>query len=125
MQIIEAALAFAITMLVLSLTCSSLVEIIHRVFAMREAGLKHMLGRIFDQVLDKYVDAPAKAQLLGVDKTQLTKKLTDTLRDSFVRRMSANRAPMRVTPRATPTDPVTKTDLHPRPDFGVAAISAR
>ena len=60
MQLIEAALAFAITMLVLSLVVSSFVELVHRIFSMREDGLKHMLGQLFDQVLAKYV---VKAEL--------------------------------------------------------------
>jgi len=55
MQLIEAALAFAITMLALSLVVSSFVEIIHRICSMREAGLKYMLGQMFDQVIAKYL----------------------------------------------------------------------
>ena len=55
MPLIEAALAFAITMLALSLVVSSFVELVHRIFSMREAGLKYMLGQMFDQVLAKYV----------------------------------------------------------------------
>ena len=55
MQLIEAALAFAITMLALSLVVSSFVEIIHRIFSMREAGLKYVLGQMFDQVIAKYL----------------------------------------------------------------------
>ena len=46
MQLIEAALAFAITMLALSLIVSSFVEIIHRAFKMREAGLKICLATV-------------------------------------------------------------------------------
>ena len=64
MQLIEAALAFAITMLALSLVVSSFVEIIHRIFSMREAGLKYMLGQMFDQVLAKYV-APTISRRSG------------------------------------------------------------
>ena len=41
MQLIEAALAFAITMLALSLVVSSFVEIIHRIFSMREGSRKN------------------------------------------------------------------------------------
>ena len=55
MQLIEAALAFAITMLALSLVVSSFVEIIHRICSMREAGLKYMLGQMLDQVLDEHI----------------------------------------------------------------------
>ena len=55
MQLIEAALAFAITMLALSLVVSSFVEIIHRICSMREAGLKYVLGQMFDQVIKKHL----------------------------------------------------------------------
>lgn len=97
MQILESFLAFAITMLVLSLTCSAFVEIIHRALSMREAGFKYMLEQVFDQVISRYVDTnrakfPALAQ----------KTLPD-IRASFVERMSSNRAPMGVGPNATPT----------------------
>jgi hypothetical protein len=108
MQILEAALAFAITMLVLSLICSSFVEIIHRIGKMREAGLKYLLGQMFDQVIAKYLKAedltklPGFASLPNEVKTDTT-QLLQTARDSFVKRMSANRAPMGVTPDATPT----------------------
>lgn len=62
MQVIEAALAFAITMLVLSIVCSALVETIHRIFGMREAGFRKMLGEIFDHVLAPYAGAEGKEQ---------------------------------------------------------------
>ena len=65
MQLIEAALAFAITMLALSLVVSSFVEIIHRVFSMREAGLKYMLGQMFDQVLAEHVESANPAEAAG------------------------------------------------------------
>jgi hypothetical protein len=91
MQLIESALAFAITMLVLSLIVSSLVEMIHRVFSMREAGLKYVLDRMFDQVLKDY--------LPNLDPQSDEFK---TLKQSFVDRMSANRAPMGVSPDPTP-----------------------
>lgn len=110
MQLIEAALAFAITMLALSLVVSSFVEIIHRVFSMREAGLKYVLGQMFDQVLAKYV-APAFARAVAADTTiafaaraARVEQLLAAARTAFVERMSANRAPMGVTPKATPTD---------------------
>jgi hypothetical protein len=97
MQILESALAFAITMLVLSLTCSSFVEIVHRIFSMREAGLQYMLGQMFDQVLNKYFD---KFNVPGYAKGEV-----DALRASFVERMSSNRAPMGAAPKELPTDP--------------------
>ena len=57
MQVIEAALAFAVTMLVLSIVSSTLVETIHRIFGMREDGYRKMLGRLFDDVLKPHVAA--------------------------------------------------------------------
>jgi len=112
MPLIEAALAFAITMLALSLVVSAFVELIHRIFAMREAGLKYMLEQMFDQVLAKYV---VPTELATVNNAGLPQPQKDTAaktireaRDAFVARMRANRVPMGVTPKATPTDPAVK-----------------
>jgi uncharacterized membrane protein required for colicin V production len=114
MQLIEAALAFAITMLVLSLVVSSFVELVHRIFSMREAGLKHMLGQLFDQVLSKYV---LKAEFdkrndmkLSQEERNLAQTAIDKLRKQFVARMSANRAPMGAKRKATPSDAVEKVE---------------
>lgn len=115
MQLIEAALAFAITMLVLSLIVSSFVELIHRVLSMREAGLKYMLGQMFDQVLKKYLTDEKVLALVNGSLPE-GKKITtapeawNVFRNSFVERMSANRAPMGVTPNATPNDAAAKVD---------------
>jgi uncharacterized membrane protein required for colicin V production len=110
MPLIEAALAFAITMLALSLVVSSFVEMIHRILSMREAGLKYMLGQMFDQVLAKYVVAPALQQAKDAKLPEGARKAAEKVvidtRDAFVERMSANRAPMGATPKATPTNPV-------------------
>jgi hypothetical protein len=113
MQLIEAALAFAITMLVLSLTSSSFVEIIHRVFLMREAGLKYMLTQLFDQVIMKYVK-PAVAQQVQADQPNLTavernaavQTLLASVRTGFIERMTSNRAPMGVATKPTPNTPL-------------------
>jgi len=100
MQLIEAALAFAITMLALSLVVSSFVEIIHRLFKMREAGLKYMLGQLFDQVLVKYL-APLAQKQLAENPALKGKTVQDalaSLREGFVARMTANRAPVGLKP---------------------------
>src|SRR5262249_2943485 len=87
MPLIEAALAFAITMLALSLIVSSFVEIIHRALKLREKGLKYMLEQLFDQVLAKYVEplaksAPEKAEkALAEAKAELTAKELATPHD--------------------------------------------
>ena len=123
MQLIEAALAFAITMLALSLVVSSFVEIIHRVFSMREAGLKYVLGQMFDQVLAKYVvpaitpSVEADATIAAAARDERIAALLANTREAFVERMSANRAPMGVTPRATPATPIASL---PRPKTGSA-----
>lgn len=113
MPLIEAALAFAITMLALSLVCSSFVELVHRIFSMRQVGLQYMLGQMFDQVLKKHViaadviaDANAAATAAAPTAAQTAAVRTiDDARTAFVARMSANRAPMGATRKATPTDP--------------------
>jgi hypothetical protein len=120
MPLIEAALAFAITMLALSLICSSFVELIHRALKMREAGLKYMLEQLFDQVLVKYVEPMAKEKLTAESaaiekileeegKKNPAKELVrsgiqvayDMVRDSFVEQMTANRAPVGLKPDET------------------------
>jgi len=104
MQLIEAALAFAITMLALSLVVSSFVEIIHRIFSMREEGLKHVLGQMFDQVLAKHVVGASLEQTGSAEADRKAAEAAITAaRDAFVARMSANRAPMGAAPRATAT----------------------
>jgi hypothetical protein len=128
MQIIEAALAFAITMLVLAMVCSAFVELIHRIFSMREAGLQYMLGQLFDQVLKKHLAehlAQKNLAKLG-DLSNVpdevkndAAKLTAYVRNSFVERMSTNRAPMGVPPDATPADGATQVEKNPWWRFGL------
>lgn len=109
MQFIETALAFAITMLVLSMVVSTFVELIHRVFSMREGGLKRMLDQVFDQVLAKYIDPARVASInnlnLPAEERKAAQDYLDDVRNKFVARMTANRAPMGVTPHATPAAP--------------------
>jgi hypothetical protein len=115
MPLLDSALAFAITMLALSLACSAFVELIHRIFKMRQAGFEYMLGQMFDQVLSKYV-APGIKATVAADKDIVGEAATDArvkalleeAKNAFVERMRANRAPMGVTPNATPVDAATK-----------------
>jgi hypothetical protein len=103
MPLIEAALAFAITMLGLSLIVSSFVELIHRGFKMREAGLQYMLGQLFDQVLVQYVQPLAEKELATNPRLQ-GKTIQDAykaVRESFIARMTANRAPVGLKPDPT------------------------
>jgi hypothetical protein len=82
MPLLDSALAFAVTMLALSLICSAFIELIHRVFKMREAGLQYMLEQMFDQLLVKYAKPLADKELGKVEN----------VRASFVESMTANRA---------------------------------
>jgi hypothetical protein len=76
---ISASLAFAVTMMILSMVSSVLVETIHRLFGMREEGLRLLLGQFFDRVL-----APA-VRSQGYEP--------DSLKGDFLNHMTLNRAP--------------------------------
>jgi hypothetical protein len=96
MPLIDSALAFAITMLALSLTCSAFIELIHRAFKMREAGLKYMLRQMFDQVLRKYAKPLAAKELskTGPDAAKDLEDAYERVRERFVKLMTVNRAPI-------------------------------
>ena len=51
MQALDAALAFAITMLILAMVVTTLVETLHRLFGLREKGLAMLLGNFYDRIL--------------------------------------------------------------------------
>jgi hypothetical protein len=102
MPLIDSALAFATTMLALSLTCSAFIELIHRAFKLREAGLRYMLEQMFDQVLVKYARPLADQELgtLGPDASTTVQNAYKSVRARFVKAMTANRAPV-----GLPADP--------------------
>jgi hypothetical protein len=102
MPLVDSALAFAITMLALSLTCSAFIELIHRAFKMREAGLKYMLEQMFDQVLVKYAKPLADKELGKLEN----------VRASFVESMTANRA------LADLNNPAANGTSRPKPQLG-------
>ncbi len=76
---LNAALAFAITMLVLSMVTSVFVETLHRIIGLRERGLRLMLGHIYDRVIAPHVTRQ------GGDAA--------ALKTLFVDMMTVNRAP--------------------------------
>jgi hypothetical protein len=77
---LNAALAFSITMFILSMVTSVFVETIHRLLAIRVKGLRLMLGHFFDRVIAlHYPDTNA---------LELAKLKTD-----FLNFMTVNRAP--------------------------------
>jgi hypothetical protein len=84
MTVLSAALAFAITMLILSMVTSVFVETIHRFIGLRERGLRLMVGHVFDRVIAPYVEKE------GVDPV--------ALKTEFQELMTVNRAPAGVAP---------------------------
>ncbi len=56
MAVLSAALAFAITMLILSMVASVFVETLHRFIGLRETGLRIMMGHVYDRVIAPYID---------------------------------------------------------------------
>lgn len=57
MPLLDALLAFALTMLALASVATLLVEIVHRVAQLRAKGLRKMLERIFDQEIRPRLEA--------------------------------------------------------------------
>ena len=79
MAVLSAALAFAITMLILSMVASVFVETLHRFIGLREKGLRIMIGHVYDRVIAPYIDKQGGNAA--------------ALRDSFTDLMTVNRAP--------------------------------
>lgn len=77
MQSLDAALAFAITMLILSMVVTTIVETLHRIIGLRVKGLELMLGSFYDRVIAARGIGPADS-----DSKQ-----------AFIAMMTANRAP--------------------------------
>jgi hypothetical protein len=61
MQWITAALAFAVTMLIFAMVTSALVESIHRLLALRTAGLRLMLENVFTKVIAPHLSKDSSA----------------------------------------------------------------
>lgn len=79
MPALDASLAFAITMLVLAMVVTTLVETLHRIFGLREKGLALLLGNFYDRVLARRIGT-------ALDATQQ--------RDWFIDMMTVNRGPV-------------------------------
>lgn len=76
MEWLEAALAFAVAMMALSTVVTAILELIHRVFSLREAGLK----RIMEIVYGRFV-RPRLSELIGeahAGQTSFVEQMTRT-----------------------------------------------
>ena len=94
MAVLSAALAFAITMLILSMATTVMVETIHRFIGLRERGLHLMLGHLYDRVIAPYLVRQ------GLDEGELKKQFVDL--------MTVNRAPAGAAGLATNDEAKTK-----------------
>jgi hypothetical protein len=79
MQSLDAALAFAITMLVLAMVVTTLVETLHRLLGLREKGLAILLGTFYDRILF----SRSGGVMRGADD-----------RRAFIEMMTVNRGPV-------------------------------
>ncbi len=79
MAVLSAALAFAITMLILSMVASVFVETLHRFIGLREKGLRNMIGHVYDRVVTPLVDKQGGNAA--------------NFREAFIDLMTVNRAP--------------------------------
>lgn len=74
---ISASLAFAITMLIVSMVASVFVETLHRIIGLREKGLHLMVGQFYDRVLGPYLEArgtkPEELKKAFLDLTTLNR----------------------------------------------------
>ena len=85
MQSLDAGLAFAITMLVLAMVVTTLVETLHRIFGLREKGLALLLGNFYDRILS----SRGAGAITGPED-----------RRAFVEMMTINRGPVGRAPLA-------------------------
>ena len=83
MRWLEAALAFALLLIIFSTIVSTILEMAYRAFGLRHKGLKLMLGHLFDQVIwPRYSGRPVRMGRLnegwgvGVSPTIFAKNLS-------------------------------------------------
>ncbi len=79
MQWLDAILAFSITMLVLSMVTTTIVETIHRMGGLREAGLRLMMSHIYDQTIVPYLEKSNLKGKAGTDFEAFKQLMTKTL----------------------------------------------
>ena len=96
MAMLNAALAFAVTFLILSMSTSVLVETIHRCLGLREKGFRLMIGHFYDRVIGPLVESQ------GMN--------AKVLKETFVDAMTVNRAPAGVK-GSVPEDALKTKDL--------------
>jgi len=88
MQLLDAAIAFALTIAGLATVVSIIIEIIHRALSLRSKGLRAMLEQHFDDVIVPVIKSQVERAIRGKDKN-----LADELkrmRDDLIDKMTEN-----------------------------------
>lgn len=87
---LEAAVAFALLMIVFSTMVSAILEVIHRIFGLRHRGLKKMLENLFNRIIwtrySKKLTRMAAAKGINIDPDKIREKI----REDFVALLSSN-----------------------------------
>lgn len=88
MQLLDAAIAFALTIAGLATVVSIIIEIIHRALSLRSKGLRAMLEQHFDDVIVPVIRTQVEKAIQGKDK-DLTDELK-RLREDLIGKMAGN-----------------------------------
>jgi hypothetical protein len=88
MQLLDAGIAFALTLAGLASVVSIIIEIIHRALSLRFKGLRAMLEQHFDDVIVPVIKTKVEQAIRGQDKN-LADELKK-LRENLIEKMTAN-----------------------------------
>jgi len=88
MQLLAAAIAFALTLAGLATVVSIIIEIIHRVLSLRSKGLRAMLEQHFNDVIVPAIKTNLDQAVQG-EENKLAEEL-ERLREDLIEKMTAN-----------------------------------
>jgi hypothetical protein len=96
MEWLEASLAFAVTIMVFSTMVSVIVESFHRIFRLREDGLRRIVEELFDQTIWPKFSVKLMATVDLADRANSK----DQLRKQFAKIMTKSRFNPKIKPKA-------------------------
>ncbi len=88
MQLLDAGIAFALTLAGLATVVSIIIEIIHRVLNLRSKGLRAMLEQHFDDVIVPVIKTKVEKAIQG--KGKILADELKMLRENLIEKMTAN-----------------------------------
>ena len=88
MQLLDAGIAFALTLAGLATVVSIIIEIIHRVLNLRSKGLRAMLEQHFDDVIVPVIKTQVEKAIVG--KGKILADELKMLRENLIEKMTAN-----------------------------------